>query len=98
MAPNDSSARVKRKGFNMLSMRQGRYVILLMTLVVALIGCKGESPTAPPATGTGGNTGGSGNPGGGVTPPVGATLTLTVSNSTPLIDSVSTITATVVQN
>lgn len=74
------------------------YFLALAALLALFAGCKGESPTAPPATGTGG-TGGAGNPpGGGITPPTGATLTLTVSNSNPLIDSVSTITANVSLN
>jgi hypothetical protein len=84
-------------------MKHGRqrllYFLALAALLALFAGCKGESPTAPPATGTGGGTGGAGNPpGGGITPPSGATLTLTVSNPSPLIDSVSTITATVSLN
>ncbi|MEK6371645.1 MAG: IPT/TIG domain-containing protein [Acidobacteriota bacterium] len=82
-------------------MKHGRQRLLFFLALAALLaifaGCKGESPTAPPVTGTGG-TGGAGNPPGGVTPPVGATLVLTVSNANPLIDSVSTITATVSLN
>jgi len=84
-------------------MKHGRqrllYFLALAALLAIFAGCKGESPTAPPATGTGGGTGGAGNPpGGGITPPTGATLTLTVSNPNPLIDSVTTITATVTLN
>src|SRR5215210_954375 len=74
------------------------FFLALAALLAIFTGCKSESPTAPPAVG-GGGTGGAGNPpGGGVTPPTGATLVLTVSNANPLIDSVSTITATVTQN
>jgi hypothetical protein len=83
-------------------MKYGRqrllYFLALAMLLAIFAGCKGESPTAPPVTGTGGGTGGSGNPGGGITPPVGATLTLTVVNPNPVIDSISTITATVTLN
>lgn len=62
-----------------------------MIAVVVLLGaCKGESPTAPP---TGGGT-----PPGGTTPPSGVTLTLTTSNTDPLIDSSVVITATATQN
>ncbi len=53
--------------------------------------CKGESPTAPPP--------GSGvPPGGGTPPPTGATLTLAVSNASPIIDSTVVITATAMNN
>ena len=74
------------------------FFVAFAMLLAIFAGCKGESPTAPPATG-GGGTGGAGNPpGGGVTPPTGANVVVTVSNPTPLVDSVSTITATVTQN
>src|SRR6266478_6653295 len=62
-----------------------------LLLVVAMAGCKGESsPTAPNPTGGGGG-------GTTTTPPSGATVTLSVSNPTPVVDSSSTITATVTQ-
>ena len=77
----------------MLSMKRSRSVILLMALMAALIGCKAESPTAPPS----GNGGGS-NSSGGVTPPVGASLVLTASSTAVQVDSLVTITATVTQN
>jgi hypothetical protein len=74
------------------------FFLTLVALLAIFAGCKSESPTAPPPVGSGG-TGGAGNPpGGGVTPPVGAGIVLTVSNPSPLIDSVSTITATVTLN
>ena len=61
---------------------------LALMAVLAMAGCKGESsPTAPSPTGGGG----------GVTPPSGSTVTLSVSNPTPVVDSSSTITATVAQ-
>jgi IPT/TIG domain len=83
-------------------MRNTRNRLLLFLALAALLavfaGCKSESPTAPPGVG-GGGTGGAGTPpGGGVTPPTGATVTLTVSNANPLIDSISVITATVTEN
>lgn len=59
-------------------------------LLVLLLGaCKGESPTAPPT---------GGNPPGGQTPPVNVVLELSSSNSDPLVDSTSTVTATVTLN
>lgn len=61
---------------------------LALMAVLAMAGCKGESsPTAPSTTGGGG----------GVTPPSGSSVTLSVSNPTPVVDSSSTITATVSQ-
>src|SRR5258706_8309994 len=83
-------------------MNQTKTRLLLFLTLAALLaifaGCKSEAPTAPPPVGNGG-TGGAGNPpAGGVTPPVGAGVVLTVSNATPLIDSISTITATVTLN
>lgn len=66
---------------------------LLTALVAAgvlLLGaCAGESPTAP----TGGTP-----PGGGTPPPVGASITLAASNESPLVQSTTTITATVTEN
>jgi hypothetical protein len=74
--------------------RQRFIFLTLSALLVLFAGCKGESPTAPPPiTGTNGGTGsGSG------TPPVGASLTLTASNTAPFTASTSTLTATVTQN
>lgn len=68
------------------------FALLALLLVVLFAGCKSESPTAPPPT-TGGGT-----PSGGVTPPTGASITLTASNATPLLNSTSIITATVTDN
>src|SRR6266480_2926401 len=74
------------------------FFVALAALLAIFAGCKAESPTAPPSVGTGG-TGGAGNPpSGGVTPPVGASIILTVSNPNPLTNSVTTISATVTQN
>ena len=76
-------------------LRQRKYLFALLALLVVFAGCKGESPTAP--TPTGGTSGGGGTAGG-TTPPVGATITLTVSNATPLVNSTSIVTATVTLN
>src|SRR5712691_9549574 len=73
----------------MKTMRQNKYLFALLALLLVFAACKGESPTAPAPTTPGG---------GGTTPPVGATLTLTVSNASPLVNSRSVITATVTQN
>lgn len=66
----------------------------LLVLLAAFAGCKGESPTAPNPT----PGGGGGIPGGGTTPPVGAAVTLTATNASPLAASTTTITATVTSN
>lgn len=66
--------------------RERKSWIVLIAVLLLLAACKGETPTAPPP-------GGGGNPGGGTTPPTGVTLTLTTSNSNPLVDSSVTITA-----
>lgn len=76
----------------MIKIRKGKYTMAAFALAIVLAGCKGESPTAPSPS-----TGGSA-PGGGVTPPVSASVNLTASNATPLVDSTSVITATVQQN
>lgn len=74
-------------------LRQRKFLFALLALLVVFAACKGESPTAPtPTGGTGGGTTG------GATPPVGATIALTVSNASPLVNSTSTITATVTVN
>ena len=74
------------------------FLLALAALLAIFAGCKAESPTAPPPVGSGGN-GGSGNPpSGGVTPPVGAAVTLSVSNPNPLTNSITNITATVTLN
>jgi hypothetical protein len=80
------------RGFDMRTMRQRSYWIALTAILLLFAACKGESPTAPPATGTG-NTGGTGT-----TPPTNVTLALSASNANPLVDSESIITATVTQN
>jgi IPT/TIG domain-containing protein len=73
-------------------LRGRKYLFALLALLVVFAACKGESPTAPTAGG-----GGGGGTGGGGTPPVGATITLTVSNPNPLTSSTTVITATVTQ-
>lgn len=70
-------------------MRQQKSLMALLALLFLFAACKGESPTAPPPSSGGG---------GGTTPPVGAGLTLTASNASPLVDSVVLITAQVTQN
>lgn len=65
-------------------------LIALLAAATMLFGaCSGESPTRP-SSGT--------PPGGGTPPPTGATITLTASNENPLVQSTSTITATVTEN
>ena len=76
-------------------LRRQKYLFALLALLVVFAACKGESPTAPTPTG---GTGNGGTSGGGGTPPVGASITLTVSNATPLVNSTSVVTATVTQN
>jgi IPT/TIG domain-containing protein len=73
-------------------LRGRKYLFALLALLAVFAACKGESPTAPTAGG-----GGGGGTGGGGTPPVGATITLTVSNPNPLTSSTTVITATVTQ-
>lgn len=64
--------------------------VALLVILALFAGCKGESPTAPAP--------GGGNNGGGTPPPVSSTVTLTTSNSNPVIDSIVTITATATSN
>jgi hypothetical protein len=70
--------------------RQRKYLFAAAALVLVFAGCKGESPTAPNSGPT--------TTGGGVTPPTGANVTITASNSTPQVNGISTITATVTEN
>ncbi len=67
--------------------------IVLMLLLTVLVGCKGDSPTAPPP-------GSNPNPpgGGGPTTPAGIVVTLETSNTTPLTSTTSVIRATVTDN
>ena len=74
----------------MTKIRQSKYLLAMVALVLVFAGCKGESPTAP--------TTGQGGQGGGVTPPTNATVTLSVSNANPLVNSTTVVTATVAQN
>jgi hypothetical protein len=72
-----------------------QYIFLALVALLALAGCKGESPTAPPPiTGTTGTGSGSGA----TQPPVGASITLVATSSSPFTGSTSTITATVTLN
>ncbi len=73
----------------MTKIRQRKYLLAIVALVLVFAGCKGESPTAPTSPG---------GQGGGTTPPTGATVTLGVSNATPLVNSTTIVTATVTQN
>jgi IPT/TIG domain len=73
--------------------RQHRLLLAFFTLLFVLAGCKGESPTAPNLTPSGGtppptSTGGS----------TGTAITLSVTNPTPLVGSVAIVTATVSVN
>jgi len=70
----------------MRSIKERKSWVAALALVILFGACKGESPTAPPT--------GGGNPPGGTPPPTGVTLTITVSNSDPLVDSTSVITVT----
>jgi len=73
----------------MTKIKERKSWFALLTLLLLLAACKGETPTAPPVTGT---------PPGGSIPPTGATLTVTASNTSPIIDSTVVVTATVTQN
>src|SRR5690349_17601298 len=79
-----------RQGADMKAMRQQKSWMALVALLFLFASCKGESPTAPP-------TGGGGTGGGGV-PSTGTTVTLTASNSNPVVDSIVLITAAVTIN
>jgi len=72
----------------MNTIKQRKHLFVLLVLLALFAACKGESPTAPTST----------SPGGGVTPPVGSSVTLTVSQAEPLTTSSSVITATVTTN
>lgn len=69
--------------------RQRKYLFAAAALVLVFAGCKGESPTAPTSTPIPTTTGG------GTTPPTSANITITVSNTNPVVNSQSIITATV---
>ena len=84
-------AAVRMTGVEMM-MRKIRPGTIVLFAALLLIGaCSGDSPTAPPPGGNGGT-------GGGTPPPTGASVTLDVSNSNPIVNSTSTITATVTEN
>jgi hypothetical protein len=72
-------------------MRIARFAVrpALLALVLAIAACRGESPTAPSSGGNGG---------GGTPPPSGSSLTVTVSNPTPVTGSTSNIVATATLN
>ncbi|HUP66489.1 MAG TPA: IPT/TIG domain-containing protein [Thermoanaerobaculia bacterium] len=73
----------------MKRLTQQPVVTALLVLMLAVAGCKGESPTQPPSPGT---------PPTGNTPPTNPSIALSVSNPNPLVGSTTTITATVTQN
>lgn len=73
----------------MRKIRERKYLLAIVALVLVFAGCKGESPTTPSTPG---------GQGGGITPPTNATVALSVSNANPLVDSTTVITATVTQN
>ncbi len=74
----------------MRTKRERKSWVAALAIVVLFGACKGESPTAPPT--------GGGVPPGGTTPPTGVALTLTTTNTDPLIDSAVIITATATDN
>lgn len=76
----------------MIKLRQRNLTFALVMLVAIFAGCKAETPTTPSITTPGGT------PSGGVTPPTNATLTLTASSTSPVVNSNVTLTATVTQN
>ena len=69
--------------------RQKSWRLALVAILLLIAACKGETPTAPPS-------GSPGNPGN--TPVSNANIALTVSSTTPLINSTVTVTATVTLN
>jgi hypothetical protein len=73
----------------MTNMRQRKFLFAVVALLLIFAACKGESPTSPSSGVT---------PSTPSTPPSGATITLAVSNASPLTNSTSIITATVTQN
>lgn len=75
----------------MIDVKQPKFKFAFVALLMVFAACKGESPTTPSSTTP------IGTPSGG-TPPTGATVTLTVSNASPLANSTSIITATVTEN
>lgn len=85
-----SVSRERIMGVTMAKKLRGQVLLAFVGLLLILVGCSSESPTAP----SGGNGGG----GGSTTPPTAAEITLVVGNATPLVSSTSTITATVRQN
>lgn len=74
----------------MRTMKERKSWVAALAIVALFGACKGESPTAPPT--------GGGVPPGGTTPPTGVALTLTTTNTDPLIDSSVIITATATDN
>lgn len=77
----------------MKSLRSRKYLLALIAILFVFAGCKGESPTAPPP-----GSGPGGNPGGGNPPATSTTLALTASNTSPQVNSSTTLTATVTVN
>ncbi|HYC89688.1 MAG TPA: choice-of-anchor D domain-containing protein [Thermoanaerobaculia bacterium] len=74
----------------MTGFRERKTWIVFIAVLLLFAACKGETPTAPPT--------GGGSPPGTNPPPTGVSVTLAVSNASPLVDSTVTITATVTEN
>jgi hypothetical protein len=70
--------------------RERKFWVVLVAVLLLFAACKGESPTAPPP--------GGGAPPGSQPPPSGVSLGLTTSNAEPLVDSTVVVTATVTQD
>lgn len=72
--------------------RQQKFLFALLAILALFAGCKGESPTAPPL-----NNGGGSTPGGG-TPATGTVITVSFSNTSPVVGSPVTVSVSVTQN
>lgn len=77
-------------GVEMIDVKQRKVLFAVLMSLTLFAACKGESPTSPTTTPPTTST----SP----TPPVGASVTLTVTNASPLVNSTSTVTATVSEN
>ncbi len=73
----------------MTKIRQRKYLLAIVALVLVFAGCKGESTSTPTSPG---------GQGGGVTPPTNASVSVSASNANPLVNSTTVVTATVTQN
>ena len=74
----------------MTGIRERKTWIVFIAVLLLFAACKGETPTAPPT--------GGGSPPGTNPPPTGVSVTLSVSNANPLVDSSVIITAKVEEN